>query len=77
MGSMLAVLATTADLADYDGARQLPKRGCGCGQKLHLIWVDGAYRGFLQPWFAQRFRFRLLPVLCPHEQKGYSLVPQR
>ena len=37
MESMLAVLATTADLADYDGARQLPKRGCGCGQKLHLI----------------------------------------
>ena len=59
MGLILAVLVTAADLSDRDGARLLLRRGCGCGQKLRLIWVDGAYRGSLQTWVAQRFRFRL------------------
>ncbi len=64
-------------LPDRDGARQLLRRGCGFGQKLRLIWVDGAYRGSLQRWVAQRFRFRLQPVLRPQEQKGFSVLPRR
>ena len=57
MGLTLAVLVTAADLPDRDGARQLLRRGCGFGRKLRLIWVDGAYRGSLQRWVAQRFVF--------------------
>ena len=77
LGLTLAVLVTAADLSDRDGARQLLKRGCGFGRKLRLIWVDGAYRGSLQRWVAQRFRFRLQPVLRPQEQKGFSVLPRR
>ena len=68
---------TPTGVRGYDGARLLLKRGCGFGQKLRLIWVDGAYRGPLQAWVAQRFRFRLLPVLRPKEQKGFSLLARR
>jgi len=77
LGLTLAVLVTAADLPDRDGARQLLRRGCGFGRKLRLIWVDGAYRGSLQRWVAQRFRFRLQPVLRPQEQKGFSVLPRR
>ena len=77
MGLILAVLVTAADLSDCDGARLLLRRGCGFGQKLRLIWVDGAYRGSLQTWVAQRFRFRLRPVLRPQEQQGFSILPRR
>ena len=77
MGLVLAVLVTAADLSDRDGARLLLRRGCGFGQKLRLIWVDGAYRGSLQTWVAQRFRFRLRPVLRPQGQKGFSILPRR
>jgi len=31
----------------------------------------------LQRWVAQRFRFRLQPVLRPQEQKGFSVLPRR
>ena len=75
MGLILAVLVTAADLSDRDGARLLLRRGCG--QKLRLIWVDGAYRGSLQTWVAQPFRFRLRPVLRPQEQQGFSILPRR
>ena len=75
MGLVLVALVTAADLPDRDGARLLLKRGCGFGQKLRLIWVDGAYRGPLQAWVAQRIR--LLPVLRSKEQKGFSLLARR
>ena len=74
---MLVVLVTAADLSDCDGARLLLRRGCGFGQKLRLIWVDGAYRGSLQTWVAQRFCFRLRPVLRPQEQQGFPILPRR
>ena len=77
LGLTLAVLVTAADMPDREGARQLLRRGCGFGRKLRLIWVDGAYRGSLQRWVAQRFRFRLQPVLRPQEQKGFSVLPRR
>ena len=77
MGLVLAVLVTVADLPDRDGAGQLLRRGCGFGQKLRPIWVDGADRGSLQTWVAQHFRFRLRSVLRPQEQKGFSILPRR
>ena len=56
MGLILAVLVTAADLPGRSGARQLLRRSCGLGQKLRLIWIDGAYRGSLQRRVAKRCR---------------------
>ena len=76
-GLLLAVIVTSAAVQDRDGARLLLQRLCGVGKKLRLIWVDGAYRGPLLDWVAQRFRFRLQPVLPPKGQKGFVLLARR
>lgn len=54
---MKAVLFMADDLPGRDGTRLLLNQGCGLGQKLRHIWVEGAYRSLLQVWVAQRFRF--------------------
>jgi putative transposase len=77
LGLLLAVVVTAASVQDRDGARLLLDRLAGFCKKLRLIWVDGAYRGPLLDWVAQRFRFRLQPLLPPSGQKGFVLVARR
>ena len=76
-GLLLAVVVTAASVQDRDGARLLLQRLAGFCKKLRLIWVDGAYRGPLVDWVAQRFRFRLMPVLRPDGQKGFAVLARR
>jgi putative transposase len=71
------LLVTAASVQDRDGARLVLERLAGFGKKLRLIWVDGAYRGPLLEWVAQRLRFRLQPVLRPDGQKGFVLLVRR
>ena len=73
-GLLLAVVVTAASVQDRDGARLLLQRLAGFCKKLRLIWVDGAYRGPLVGWVAERFRFRLMPVLRPDGQKGFVVL---
>lgn len=76
-GFLLAVVVTAACVQDRDGARLLLAQLAGFCKKLRLIWVDGSYRGALLDWVAQRFAFRLQPVLRSDDQKGFVLLPQR
>ena len=76
-GLLLAVVVTAASVQDRDGARLLLQRLAGFCKKLRLIWVDGAYRGPLVDWVAERFRFRLMPVLRPDGQKGFAVLARR
>jgi putative transposase len=76
-GLLLAVVVTAASLQDRDGARLLLGRLAGFCKKLRLIWVDGAYRGPLLDWVAQRFRFRLQPTLPLRGQKGFTVLARR
>ena len=76
-GLVLAVVVTAASVQDRDGARLLLQRLAGFCKKLRLIWVDGAYRGPLVDWVAERFRFRLMPVLRPDGQKGFAVLARR
>jgi putative transposase len=47
LGWLLAVTVTAASVQDRGGARLLLAHLGGFCKKLHLIWVDGAYRGQL------------------------------
>jgi len=76
-GLLLAVVVTAASVQDRDGARLLLQRLAGFCKKLRLIWVDGAYRGPLVDWVAERFRFRLMPVLRPDGKKGFTVLARR
>jgi putative transposase len=77
LGLLMAVLVTAASVQDRDGAKLLFSRLGGACKKLRLIWVDGSYRGQLLDWVAERFQFRLRPVLRPEEQKGFAVLPRR
>ena len=68
-GFLLAVLVTSAAVQDRDGARLLLQNLAGFCKKLRLIWIDGAYRGPLVAWVAEKFSFRLRPVLRPQGPK--------
>ena len=77
LGLLIAVVVTTASVSDPAGARLLLQCLDGAAKKLRCIWVDGTYRGSLLHWVADRFRFRLLPVLRPFGTKGFILLPKR
>ena len=77
LGLLLAVTVTAASVQDRDGARLLLAELPGGCKKLRRIWVDGAYRGQLMLWVAQRCRFRLKPVVRPTNQKGFAVLPRR
>jgi putative transposase len=76
-GFLLAVLVTSAAIQDRDGARLLLQNLTGFCKKLRLIWIDGGYRGLLVDWVAEKFSFRLRPVLRPKGQKGFVLLAHR
>lgn len=77
MGLLIAVIVTAASVSDPEGARLLLSTLGGTAKKLRLVWVDGAYRGSLLTWVADRFRFRLAPILRPFGAKGFVLLPKR
>ena len=77
LGLLLAVKVTGADVSDPAGARLLLQQLGGYCKKLRLIWVDGTYRGKLETWVQQRFRFRLQPVLRCDNLKGFVVLPRR
>jgi putative transposase len=77
LGLLIAVMVTAASVSDPAGARLLLRTLDGTSKKLRLVWVDGTYRGSLLDWVADRFRFRLSPVLRPTGAKGFVLLPKR
>ena len=77
LGLVLAVLITTADVSDAQGARWLLASLEGFCKKLRLIWVDGGYRGELVTWVAQCFVFKLVPILRSDKATGFQLLPRR
>ena len=68
---------TATGVRGYDGGKRIT------GRKRHLLVDTMGLRlavlvsGAVQTRVAQRFGFGLLPVLRPHEQKGFSKLPWR
>lgn len=77
LGLVLAVLITTACVQDRNAAKLVLEDLHGFCKKLRKIWVDGAYRGALLDWAAERFKVRLEPILRSDKSKGFVLLPKR
>ena len=77
LGLVLAVLITSADVSDAQGARWLLASLQGFCKKLRLVWVDGGYRGELVQWVALSFIFHLVPILRSDKASGFQLLPRR
>jgi len=77
LGLLLTLVVTAASVSDPAGARLVLAQRPGFCKNLRKIWVDGTYRGELLTWVAQRFRFRLEPVLRPEGQRGFAVLPHR
>ena len=77
LGLILALAVTPASISDPAGARILMGNWGGHCKKLHLIWVDGTYRGKLIDWAATRVKAVLQPVLRQDDIKGFVVLPKR
>ncbi len=81
MGLLLAVVVHCAGIQDKDGAKLLFMKMLGRFPRLHLIWADGAYAGYLISWLAAFTgcvgSWVLEIVKRPPEAKGFVLLPRR
>ena len=80
LGLLLAVIVTSADVQDRDGARTLLNILRHRFTRLRLIWADSAYTGFLATWLfwlRPSRRIRLAIIKRSDKAKGFVLLPKR
>jgi putative transposase len=80
LGLLVAVIVTSADVQDRDGARTLLNRLRRHFTRLRLIWADSAYTGFLATWLLwlrPHRRIRLEIIKRSDQAKGFVLLPKR
>jgi putative transposase len=80
LGLLLAVVVTSADTQDRDGAKSVLAILAHHFSRLRCIWADGGYAGTLVEWLWQlrtRGRVRLEIIKRLEGQKGFSVLPRR
>jgi len=79
LGLILAVLITSADVSDADGAQLLLEQIFECQfPRLKVIWADSAYnRKKLHAFVQSRGWYRLEIKSRPSGVKGFVLIPKR
>jgi putative transposase len=80
LGLLLAVVVTSADVQDRDGARTLLGILGHRLTRLRLIWADSAYTGSLVTWLFRLRpyrRVRLEIIKRSDHAKGFVLLPKR
>ena len=80
LGLLLAVVVTSADVQDRDGARTLLGIVGHRLTRLRLIWADSAYTGSLVTWLFRLRpyrRVRLAIIKRSDHAKGFVLLPKR
>jgi putative transposase len=77
-GLLLALLVSSADIQDRDGAKLLcQKLAPILALRLKKLWADGAYRGELIAWVKEKIQADLEVVSPASGQKGFVLLPRR
>jgi len=78
LGLLLAVIVTSADWQDQDGACFVLMRLKDRFRRLKVLFADSAYaRNGLIPWVKETFRWTLQTVLRPVATKGFVVLPKR
>jgi putative transposase len=76
-GLILAMMITTANVQDRDGAKGLLLAARGRFPRLRVIFADGGYAGDLIRWVKRHCRWLLQTVLRPVDSQGFVLLPKR
>ncbi len=78
LGLILAVVISSADWQDYDGACFVLMRLKDRFRRLKALFADSAYgRNGLVEWVKETFRWTLQTVLRPVVTKGFVVLPKR
>jgi len=80
LGMLLLVVITAANVQDQEAARTLLMPLATRFRRLRVIWADGAYAGYLQPWargLRKWGKVRLEIVRKQKGHRGFAVVPWR
>jgi putative transposase len=78
LGLLLVLVVHSANIQDYDGARQVLQQAQTKSSRLQKVIADGIYtKNGLVNWVKRQFRFILEIVTRDKEQKGFVLLPKR
>jgi len=76
-GMLLALVVTTADVQDRDGAKRLLLNARGRWPRLRVIFADGGYAGQLIDWVKLTCGWLIQTVLRPATAEGFVPLAKR
>jgi transposase len=77
LGLLLAVVVTSADIQDRDGAHRLLGALRARFATITLVWADGGYAGRLVTWALQVLALTVQVVKRSDDAKGFVVLPRR
>jgi transposase len=77
LGLLLAVVVTSADIQDRDGAHRLLAALRARFSTVSLVWADGGYAGRLVTWAFKVLTLTVQVVKRCDDVKGFVLLPRR
>ena len=76
-GLLLAVVVSTTDIQDRDGAKLVLRKLLGRFPRLKLIWADGAYAGHLVDWAYALGGWLIEVVKRAKDTHSFEVLPRR
>jgi putative transposase len=76
-GMLLALVVTTANVQDRDGAKRLLRNARGWWPRLRVIFADGGYAGQLIDWVKRWTGWRIQTILRPKDAVGFVPLAKR
>lgn len=76
-GLLLALVVTTADVQDRDGARRVLRDARGWWPRLRVVFADGGYTGPFVGWVKRTCGWLVQTVLRPPDAVGFVPLAKR
>jgi len=77
LGLLLAIVVTSADIQDRDGAHRLLAAVHGRFSTITHTWADGGYTGRLLKWATKVLSLTIEVVKRTDDVKGFTVLPRR